>query len=493
MVEQTSDGFSGSSFVEGQIERELVAAVGRSNVSRDPTELQLKASDWSWVSKYLNYRNLTVPAAQFVVKPLTTEETRRVVEIASDFRIAVTPRGGGSGTQGGTFAPYGGITVDLTRMNQIIEIDEDSLVVTAEAGLPGPELEQVLEAKGLMLAHYPGSFHLGATIGGYVAARGSGVLSTKYGKAEDQVLQVRAVVPPGKVVQTLPVPSHASGPDLLQTLVGSEGTLGIITEIAMRLDPLPEVREFLSFSFPDIFAGIEAARRIMTSRLRPAVVRLYDEADSQKLREWVGIPFTGTLMVIMCDGDRGLVDYELKAITERAEGAGGRSLGPEVGEIWWEGKYEPYAPGKLPQPPQMYGTFDTVARFADLPKIYRAKKQAIESQFGSRGARYSAHFSHWFPWGGMIYDRFYVDEPPTDPAEAILLHDELWDVGVNTSIANGGTINEHHGVGLKLGRFMRTQYGTGFDLMRGVKNAWDPDGIMNPGKLGFGPPRSSDH
>lgn len=485
----TADGVSGSGFLAGQIERELIGAVGESNVSRDPSDLQAQASDWSWVSKYLTYKNLTVPAADFVVRPDTTEEVERIVQIASDYRIPVVPRGGGSGTQGGTFAPYGGIALDLGRMNRIVDIDEDSLVVTAEAGLEGPVLEEELNKKGLTLAHYPGSYHLGATLGGYVAARGSGVVSTKYGKAEDQVLQVEAVVPPGKTISTLRVPSHAAGPDLLQTLVGSEGTLGVITKLSMRLDPMPEARGFLSFSFPDIFAGIEAARLIMTHRLRPAVIRLYDEADSRKLQDWVGTPFTGTLMVIMCDGTQDLVDYETKAITTLAEKASGTSLGPDVGRTWWEGKYEPYAKGKLPAPPQMYGTFDTVARFSDLARIYRAKKEAIETQFAAEGARYTAHFSHWFPWGGMIYDRFYVDNPPEDPAEAIALHDRLWDVGVKASLDNGGALNEHHGVGLKLGRFMRPQYGHGFDLMRGIKNAWDPDGIMNPGKLGFGPPR----
>jgi alkyldihydroxyacetonephosphate synthase len=488
-----SDGISGSSFVEGQIERELIAVVGGDHVSRKEADLEAAAADWSWMSKYFKYRNLKQPAPDFVVHPATNEEVERVVQIASDYCVPVVPRGGGSGTQGGTFAPYGGIALDLTRMNRIIDIDEKSLVVTAEAGLDGPELEKTLNERGLTLAHYPGSYFLGATLGGYVAARGSGVVSTKYGKAEDQVLQIKAVVAPGKTIETLRVPSHASGPDLLQTFVGSEGTLGVITEVSFRLEHLPEARAFLSFSFEDIDAGIEAARAIMTTRLRPAVMRLYDEADSRKLQDWVGTPFTGTLMVLMCDGAQGLVDYESEAITTLVESKGGNSLGPDAGRIWWEGKYEPYAPGKLPAPPLMYGTFDTVARFSDLPTIYREKKKAIEEQFGHRGARYTAHFSHWFPWGGMIYDRFYVDSPPEDPAEAIALHDELWDVGVSTSIKFGGTINEHHGVGLKLGRFMRPQYGAAFDLIRGVKDAWDPDGIMNPGKLGFGPPGTRHH
>lgn len=486
----TSDRVSGRGFLHGQVQRELVAAVGRDNVHTDSETLQQLSADWSWIAKYLQFKDLPVPAADFGVRPRSAGEVERVVEIASDYGIPVVPRGGGSGTQGGTLATYGGICLDLGALNQLIDVDEESLVVTAEAGIQGPVLEEKLNERGLTLAHYPGSYHLGATLGGYVAARGSGVVSTKYGKAEDQVLQVEAVIAPGRKIATLPVPSHATGPDLLQTLVGSEGTLGVITKVAFRLEPLPERRGFLSFAFPNVFAGIEAARLIMTRRLRPAVIRLYDEADSVKLQDWVGTPFTGNLMVVMCDGAAPLVDYEMSAILSLAEGAGGRSLGPDAGQIWWDGKYEPYAKGKLPQPPVLYGTFDTVAKFSDLPGIYREKKHAIESQFGDRGVHYTAHFSHWFPWGGMIYDRFLIETPPEDPAEAVALHDEIWDVGVLTSIANGGAVNEHHGIGQKLGRFMRPQYGQdGFDLLRRVKRAWDPDGIMNPGKLGFGPPR----
>lgn len=485
----TDERVSGSNYLRGQIHRELAAAVGADHVLAGPSDVQAAAADWSWMSKYLSYKGLTVPAPDYVARPGSAGEVERVVQIASDYGMPVIARGGGTGTQGGTFAPYGGIAVDLGRLNRIISIDEESLVATVEAGVIGPDLEKELNLKGLTLAHYPGSYHLGATVGGYVAARGSGVVSTKYGKAEDQVLQVSVVVPPGKTITTLPVPSHASGPGMLQTFVGSEGTLGIITQLSMRLDPLPESRQFLSFSFPDIFAGIEAGRRIMTARLHPAAMRLYDAADAQKLAEWVGTPFTGTLMVIMCDGAQGLVDYECSAIEAIGTAAGGTSLGPSAGEMWWEGKYEPYAPGKLPQPPLMYGTFDTVARFADLPGIYRAKKQLIEEQFADVGARYTAHLSHWFDWGAMIYDRFYVDTAPDDPEEALALHDRLWDAGVLGSLGNGGVINEHHGIGLKLGRFMRPQYGAGFDLMKGIKDSWDPQGIMNPGKLGFGPPR----
>src|SRR5690625_343706 len=250
--------------MRGVVFRALASAVGADHVSDDSRERSAAAEDWSWQSKFLTYRDLPQPAPDFVVRPGSSDEVSRIVQIASDHRIPVIPRGGGSGTQGGTLAPYGGIALDMSRMNEIIEIDEESLVITCEAGVDGPTIEDALQDKGLTFAHYPGSYYMGATVGGFIAARGSGVVSTKYGKAEDQVLQVKAVLPPGRTLTTLRAPSHAAGPDLLQMMVGSEGTLGVITEVAMRVDPIPEKREFLSFTLPDIYIGMEAGRRIMT-------------------------------------------------------------------------------------------------------------------------------------------------------------------------------------------------------------------------------------
>jgi alkyldihydroxyacetonephosphate synthase len=473
----------------GIIARELAAVVGPEHVAVDTKTLETQAQDWSWMSQYLRYRNLPHPTADIAVAPGTSQEVAECIRIASDFGMPVVPRGGGSGTQGGTFALYGGMALDLTRMTRIDDIDETSLVITAEAGIDGPTMEAALNERGLTLPHYPGSFHFGATLGGYLAARGSGVVSTKYGKAEDLVLQLEVAMPPGTLVETLPTPNHAAGPGLLQVFVGSEGTLGVITKASMRLEPLPEKRAFLSFGFPTIMDGLEAGRRIMISRLRPSVLRLYDEEDTQRLAKWIEADVSGVLLVVMCDGPAALVDYEVSEIERLCASVNGESYGPELGQHWWDNKYEPFAHGKAPAPPMVFGTSDTCARFNRLPDIYRARKHIIEEEFADYGATYTAHFSHWFPWGAMIYDRFYVNEAPDDPDEAMALHDRLWDAAIRAALANGGTLNEHHGVGLKLGRFMREAHGPAFQLLKEVKDAWDPDGIMNPGKLGFGPPR----
>ena len=473
-----------------QIEREISAVVGRDHVNTDSSILHEQASDWSWISQHLNMIKKSLPTADIYVEPASADEVAEVLRIASEYRIPVIPRGGGSGTQGGTFALYGGIAMDLRRLNKVLKIDEVSMVVTAEAGITGPELEKVLNASGLTMPHYPGSFHFGATLGGCLAARGSGVVSTKYGKVEDLVLQIEFAVPPGKLIETMKVPSHAAGPGIIQTVVGSEGTLGIITKATMRIERLPASQIFLSFGFKDISAGIEAARRIMVDRFRPAVIRLYDEADSEKLSTWLNLGVEGVLLVVMCDGSKELTDLEADGISKLCESVGGQSFGAGVGQMWWDGKYEPFKHGNIPAPPQIFGTTDTSARFEDLEKIYWAKKRAIEVGFAQYGARYTAHFSHWFPWGGMIYDRFYIDNGPEDSDAAIALHDEVWDAAIKASLDNGGSLNEHHGVGLKLSRFMRLQHGAAFPLLQGVKDAWDPDGIMNPGKLGFGPPKN---
>ena len=160
-------------------------------------------------------------------------------------------------------------------MNRIVEIDEASLTATVEAGLNGRAFEQALNERGLSFPHFPASAEW-ASVGGYVAARGSGVLSSRYGKIEDLVVALRVVTPTGEIIDTLPVPRHAVGPELTQLFVGSEGTLGIITRVTVKLIPLPEHRRFEAVSLPSLERGIEALRAVMQRGIRPAVIRFYD-------------------------------------------------------------------------------------------------------------------------------------------------------------------------------------------------------------------------
>jgi len=194
-------------------------------------------------------------------------------------------------------------------------------------------------------------------------------------------------------------------------------------------------------------------------------------------------------MVIGFDGWRDIVEMQERYAFALCKELGGEDLGEELGRQWWEHRYDFYFPPKVLDLPWMFGTLDTVCTFDKMEPLYWAKKKALEEQYKEWGLFYYAHFSHWYPWGVMSYDRFIIENPPADPDEALVLHNEIWDLAVKVNLEHGGVINEHHGVGLKLARHVRAQYGPAFQVMEGLKQSLDPYNLMNPGKMGFGPPR----
>ena len=464
---------------------ELADVVGVEHVSTRASDLLVYSTDWSWMPQMWLDRGQEPVAADVIVHPGSPEEISGVLKIANVYRLPVVPWGGGSGTQGGAAPIFGGIVLDVKRLDQILEIDEVSLTVRAQAGIVGTQLEWALNEKGLTLPHYPASANA-ATLGGYLAARGSGVISTKYGKAEDLVLSIQAVMPDGTIIRTPPVRSHASGPGLLNFLVGSEGTLGVITEATMQIEHQPETRLFRAMLFDDLSRALEAGRRIMVSRLEPMVLRLYDPGSTATLvKRVLNQDVQGAYLILGFDGFAEIAAAQEQRALAICLEQGARDLGRKSGEEWWEHRYDFYYPPLSLSLPKMYGTIETVCTFANIEPLYRAKKAAIEDGFAEWKVRYLAHFSHWFPWGVMVYDRFIIDEPPQDPHEALRLHNRIWTTAARTSLAHGGMLNEHHGIGLKLGRLMREQYGAAWPTLEAIKHALDPRGIMNPGKLGF--------
>ena len=472
-------------YVFDMILSELADVVGVEHVSTRASDLLVYSTDWSWMPQMWLDRGQEPVAADVIVHPGSPEEISGVLKIANVYRLPVVPWGGGSGTQGGAAPIFGGIVLDVKRLDQILEIDEVSLTVRAQAGIVGTQLEWALNEKGLTLPHYPASANA-ATLGGYLAARGSGVISTKYGKAEDLVLSIQAVMPDGTIIRTPPVRSHASGPGLLNLLVGSEGTLGVITEATMQIEHQPETRLFRAMLFDDLSRALEAGRRIMVSRLEPMVLRLYDPGSTATLvKRVLNQDVQGAYLILGFDGFAEIAAAQEQRALAICLEQGARDLGRKSGEEWWEHRYDFYYPPLSLSLPKMYGTIETVCTFANIEPLYRAKKAAIEDGFAEWKVRYIAHFSHWFPWGVMVYDRFIIDEPPQDPHEALRLHNRIWTTAARTSLAHGGMLNEHHGIGLKLGRLMREQYGAAWPTLEAIKHALDPRGIMNPGKLGF--------
>jgi alkyldihydroxyacetonephosphate synthase len=471
------------------IKTELMDIAGSEDVSVSEVDRYAYSTDVYWVPRMWLDRLQRPSLPDFVVHPESATEISRILKVANRFRLPVIPYGGGSGSQGGTVPLLGGITLDLKKMNRIIRIDEKSLSVTAQAGINGQVLEWELNRHGLTLAHYPASEY-GATLGGYIAARGSGTLSTKYGKAEDMVMSLEVVLPQGEIIRSLPIPNHSCGPDVRQHFVGSEGTMGVITEVTMRLDPIPEERRFRSYLFSDLATGLEAGRRIMTQRYRPCTIRLYDPPSTQKfIKRVLGLDVEGSFMVTGTDGSKALVDLEEAGIQDICQSLGGKDLGRQAGETWWKQRYDFYYPPFTPDLPELFGTIESTTTYDKILTLYNAKKKAIEEGYREWGATYTGHFSHWFPWGVMVYDRFYIKHPPQDAHEALQLHNMIWADAARASLASGGVLNDHHGIGLKLGWMLPEQYGPAWNILADIKKMLDPNGIMNPGKLGFGFPR----
>jgi alkyldihydroxyacetonephosphate synthase len=467
------------------VRHELVDAVGAEFVNSGDSDRMGHAIDYYWVPEFWHDRGKKMAKADFIVHPGSAEEVSKVLKIANQYKIPVTTWGGGSGSQGGALPVYGGIILDTKRMNKVLKIDEQSLSVTCEAGIIACHLEWEVNKAGYSTMHLPASIAC-ATIGGFLAHRGTGVLSTKWGKIEDMVMSLEVVTPTGDIIQTLPVPRHASGPDLTMLFLGSEGTLGVITKVTMKIHPQPEARKFRAFVFENLDAGLNAGADLMRSRLRPTAVRLYDEEETiHHVKRVLGLDRKGAYLVFGFDGPEKIVDFEMECALKIMSRYKAEDLGSAGGELWWENKYKFFYPGYAFHLPQAYGTLDTVADFAHIGKVYQAMKTVVKTNFPQ--ARFIGHFSHWYEWGCMLYARFIFEKEhvPADTEEAVALYNRVWDLAIRAAIANGGVINEHHGVGLKLGRLMKELYGDGFKVLEGIKKSLDPNHIMNPGKMGF--------
>jgi alkyldihydroxyacetonephosphate synthase len=463
----------------------LAEIVGREHVLAQPEARTRYASDQYWYALASAAAGQPISRPDAAVMPQSVEQVAEIVRLANRLGVPITPWGGGSGVQGAANADRGGIVVDMRHMKAIRHIDELSLTCTVEAGLACRDFEALLNAQGYTFTHYPASTEW-ATIGGSIGARGSGVLSTKYGKIEDHVLSLEFVSPTGEIVNTPGVPRHAAGPELTQLLIGAEGTLGIITAAVVKIRRLPAKRVFGVFRFPDLDTGVEAGRRIMVSGLRPAVLRYYDQhAAAHSLARAVEYALPDPTMVMMFDGEHpALIDAEAEAAFNLCAELGAEELPARIGQTWWDRRYVFYYPPYAPELPSIWGTVDVVADFAHINEVYYATTEAIRGAVGPEwNLSLNTHFSHWYEWGSMIYARMKIPRGPADLAEAQALHLRVFQAGIEAALAAGAVLNDHHGVGLRLLPYMSAQYGPGIAALRQIKQGLDPNNIMCPGKL----------
>ena len=259
-------------FLFSMILTELEDAVGKENCSVKEIDKVTHSVDYYWLSRMWADRGRMMPQADYVVCPKDAKEVSKVVKIANYYKIPVTVWGAGGGTQGGALPVCGGILLDTKRMNKIYEVNTEGMYIECGTGAIYKHIEWAANEVGKATMHYPSSLTC-STVGGFLAHRGIGVVSTKYGKIDDMVLQMEVVLPNGDIIYTSPAPKHAAGPDLNQIFIGSEGTLGIITKAQIRIFDQPEERRFRGFLFQDMTGAFKAARELL-QKFKPSVMRL---------------------------------------------------------------------------------------------------------------------------------------------------------------------------------------------------------------------------
>jgi len=415
--------------------------------------------------------------AAAVVSPTSPDQVAQVLALCNSERIPVTAAAGRSGVCGASVPVHGGVLLDLCGLSGIMDVDATSLVLDVAPGTFGDHLENALRTEhGLTLGHWPQSVAL-STVGGWLACRSAGQLSTRYGKIEDMVLGLDVALADGRQISTGGAPRAAVGPDLNQLFVGSEGTLGIITGARLRLHPAPTHERQAAYAFPSFEAGIDAMRRILQRGGTPAVLRLYDPAEADRTYH------TGdrALLLVVDEGDGAVVDGTMELVAEACVDAQREDV--EHVTHWLERRNDVAALEALISRGYVVDTMEVVGRWRDLPSIYAATLSALNGVPGTIAA--SAHQSHSYTDGGCLYFTFAAQ---VDAGERDHYYRSVWDAGTRSVLAAGGALSHHHGVGLNRSRFVPEALGGAFDVLASVKAALDPNGILNPGKLGFASP-----
>lgn len=456
--------------------RERFAATG-AEVSVAPVEIGEASRDWWPLAMIWALDDRVAARASVIVRPHSAEEVAAVLRLCNDAGVPVTAAAGRSGVCGASVPVFGGVLLDLTAFEGIVDVDATSMLVDVRPGTFGDVFEDELRATyRVTCGHWPQSMAL-STVGGWLACRGAGQLSTRYGKIEDIVAGLDVVLADGTQVTTGGAPRAAVGPDLTQLFVGSEGTLGIIVGARLRLHPLPPAEIRAAFAFSSFTAGLDAMRRIVQRGATPAVLRLYDAIEADRSFQ------TGDANVLLAldEGDAHVVEATRRIVDE--ECAPGDAIDVGLVERWMEHRNDVSALEALVGRGFVVDTMEIAASWRVLPDVYERATAAIRAVEHTMVA--SAHQSHSYIDGACLYFTF-AGKPPADERESY--YRAAWDAGQRAVLAAGGALSHHHGIGLNRSRFVPDALGAGFGVLQTVKDALDPNGILNPGKLGLASP-----
>lgn len=456
----------------------LARVVGEPNRSGRALDRLIYSRD-VWPKAYLWLREKNLPHVPLaVVWPRSEEEVSGLIKWAREQKVPITPAGGGSGVCGGSVPVRGGVVMDLKRMNRVIEINEFNHTVDAQAGIMGETLERRLNRRGLTLGHFPASIYC-STLGGWLSARSAGQLSSKYGKIEDMALSLTGVLADGSVFHSKDSPRSATGPNLDQLIIGSEGTLAVITRALLTVRPLPEWREYRGFLCGDMEAGVEAMRLVMREGLDPSVTRLYDELDTRLHAKSLGAGGPGCLLIMGFEGPDNALTRAKATRGFEVCGRHGKDLGIDPGEAWLARRYSVsfYQSTILSQGNTILDTCEMAVKWSGLLDLYHRVRDAI-----ARRAMVTAHVSHIYPTGAAIYFTFVAGSQDPPASE---VYQKAWEAAMEACLASGGTISHHHGIGAHKSGWMRAELGPALDVFRALKAGLDPDNVLNPGKLGM--------
>ncbi len=420
-----------------------------------------------------------------VVRPTSVAQVAEVLAACNEAVVPVTAAAGRSGVCGGSIPVHGGVALDMTGLDGVVRVDETSLTADVRAGTFGPDLEAALGevGGGYTVGHWPQSMDL-STVGGWLACRGAGQYSTRYGKIEDMVIGLEVVLADGRVLRTEGHgPRAATGPNLTQLFVGSEGTLGVITEARLRLHPLPTAQERRAFGFTTFAGGLEACRKILRRGATPAVLRLYDQTESARNFDQ---PDTNVL-IVLDEADPDILSATLAIVdAECGDAADAHTLDRELVERWLGHRNDVSALAPLWRGGIVVDTAEVSGPWAALPGLFDEVIAALTSIEGTLAA--SAHQSHAYTDGACLYFTFGGRGPEGDTEWRERYYRQAWDAVIDATSAHGAAISHHHGIGLNRSRFLPRALGPGFEVLRRLKATFDPAGILNPGKFGLSSP-----
>ncbi|HYM45075.1 MAG TPA: FAD-binding oxidoreductase, partial [Solirubrobacteraceae bacterium] len=484
----------------------LRRVVGADGVRDDRRERVAHAAGKGYVDLVRLRAGTPAGAPDAVVLPASHEQVRAVLELCARGSLAVVPFGGGTSVVGGVEPLRGAheaaIALDMRRLSEVRELDGESRIVTAGAGMRGPALERWLAAQGLTLGHWPQSFEY-VSLGGCVATRSAGQASSGYGGIAKMVLGLRLAAPAGDI-ELQAMPASAAGPGLRELLVGSEGVLGVIDEVALRVRRAPGERIYEGVFFESFGAGLQALRALAQEHAMPEVARLSDARETSTaltlagdggIKGWLGGAYLGLRGYGQAAEDRCLAIFgfegereEVRARRERARGLarahGGLAVGRAAGEAWRRGRFEgPYLRDELLTQGVMVETLETATRWSGVERLHGAVQGAIERALREQGTPgiVMCHVSHLYETGASLYFTFIASQ--REGAEI-----EQWQAVKRAAsgaiVAEGGTITHHHAVGRDHAPWLQREVGAqGVAAIGALKAELDPAGIMNPGKL----------